>query len=57
VHISTTDALSLEPKGYDPDKDPVLQDWLAHLDMMYKTIDEVVNKVFDDITERVLREN
>lgn len=57
VHTSSIDVLSLEHEGYNPDKDPVLQDWLAHLDMLFKTIDEVVDKVFDGIAERVLKEN
>lgn len=53
LHISYTDALSPEPKEYNPDEDPLLQDWLAHLDMLYKTVDKVVDDVFNNVPERV----
>lgn len=47
------DALSPEPKEYNPDEDSLLQDWLAHLDMLYKTVDKVVDDVFNNVPERV----
>jgi hypothetical protein len=53
LHISYTDALSPEPKEYNPDEDSLLQDWLAHLDMLYKTVDKVVDDVFNNVPERV----
>lgn len=39
------------------ENDPTLKDWLAHLDMLYKTVDKVITKVFNDVAERVLKED
>jgi hypothetical protein len=49
--------LSPKPKEYNPDEDPILQDWLVHLDTMNKTVDEVVDEVFSNIVEIVLKED
>lgn len=56
-HFYYKDAISPKPKEYNPDEDPILQDWLVHLDMMNKIVDEVVDEVFSNIAEIVLKED
>lgn len=57
AHTFCIDALSPEHGEYNLNEDPILQDWLVQLDMLYKIVDEVVDEVFNNIDEKVLREN
>jgi hypothetical protein len=34
-----------------------MKDWLTHLEMLYKTIDKVITKVFNDTEKRNLKED
>jgi hypothetical protein len=52
VHFYYTDALSSEPEEYNLDEDPILQ---VHLDMLYKAVHEIVDEVFNNIVEKVLK--
>jgi hypothetical protein len=52
-----SNALLAELKEYNPDEDLLLRDWLKHLHMLYKIVDEVVDEVFYSITEKVLKED
>lgn len=47
IYSYQIDALPLKLEEYNPEDDPVLKDWLAQLNMMYKTLDEVVSGVFN----------
>lgn len=47
IYAYQIDALPLKPEEYNPEDDPVLKDLLAQLNMMYKTLDEVVSGVFN----------
>jgi hypothetical protein len=51
------DVLPPEPKEYITKDGLVLKEWLAHINIKNKTIDEVVLKFFNDITDEVLKEN
>lgn len=53
AHVSYADALSPEPEEYNP----ILKDWLTHLDMLYKKVDEFVDEIFNNIAKRVLKED
>jgi hypothetical protein len=57
AHTFCIDALSPEHEEYNLHEDPILQDWLVQLDMLYKIVDEVVDEVFNNIDEKMLREN
>jgi hypothetical protein len=52
----TTAELSPPPKPYDPLADPEMKESLDIISMVESIIDEVVNKLLNEVAENVLRE-
>jgi hypothetical protein len=59
LHINnfpTTAELSPPPELYDPLADPEMKESLDIISMTESIIDEVVNKLLNEVAEKVLRE-
>jgi hypothetical protein len=54
LHISAE--LSPPPEPYDPLADPEMKESLDTINMAESIVDEVVDKLLNEITEKVLRE-
>jgi hypothetical protein len=54
LHISAE--LSPPPEPYDPLADPEMKESLDTINMAESIVDEVVDKLLNELTEKVLRE-
>jgi hypothetical protein len=55
-NFPTIAELSPPPKPYDPPADPEMKEPLDIISMAESIIDEVVNKLLNEVAEKVLRE-
>jgi hypothetical protein len=55
-NFPTTAELSPPPEPYDPLADPEMKESLDIISMAESIIDEVVNKLLNEVAEKVLRE-
>jgi hypothetical protein len=53
----TTAELSPLPKPYDPEADPTMKQALETISNANETVDEVVNKLLNEATEKILKED
>jgi hypothetical protein len=56
-HIFITANLSPPPEPYNPEADPVMKEALDVMQIAYEVVDEVVNKLLHEATERILKED
>jgi hypothetical protein len=55
--FSTTAELSPLPEPYDPQTDPVMKEALDVMSVANSIIDEVVDKLLNETTEKILKED
>jgi hypothetical protein len=55
--LSTTAKLSLLPEPYDPQADPVMKEALDVMSVANSIVDEVVDRLLNEATEKILRED
>jgi hypothetical protein len=55
--LSTTAELSPLPEPYDPQADPVLKEALDVMSVTNSIIDEVVDRLLNEATEKILTED
>jgi hypothetical protein len=56
ICLPTSAELSLPPEPYDPLADPEMKESLDIISMAESIIDEVVNKLLNEVAEKVLKE-
>jgi hypothetical protein len=56
ICLPTSAELSLPPESYNPLADPEMKESLNIINMAESIIDEVVNKLLNEVAEKVLRE-
>jgi hypothetical protein len=56
INLPTSAELSPPPEPYDPLADPEMKEALDIISMTYSIIDEVVDKLLNEVAEKVLRE-
>jgi hypothetical protein len=55
--LSTTAKLSPLPEPYDPQADPVMKEALDVMSVANSIVDEVVDRLLNEVTEKILRED
>jgi hypothetical protein len=53
----TAAELSPPPEPYDPEADPAMKATLETIRIAEEAVDEVVNKLMNEATEKILKEN
>ena len=56
ICLPTSAELSPPPEPYDPLADPEMKESLDIINMAESIIDEVVNKLLNEVAEKILRE-
>jgi hypothetical protein len=56
-HIFITDDLSPPPEAYNPEADLVMKEALDVMQIANEVVDEVVDKLLHEATERILKED
>jgi hypothetical protein len=56
INLPTSAELSLPPESYDPLADLEMKEALDIISMADSIIDEVIDKLLNDVSEKVLRE-
>jgi hypothetical protein len=56
IYLPTSAELSPPPEPYDPLADPEMKEALEILSMSNSIIDEVIDKLLNEVAEKVLRE-
>jgi hypothetical protein len=55
--LSTTAELSPLPKPYDPQADPVMKEALDVMSVANSIVDEVVDRLLNEVAEKILKED
>jgi hypothetical protein len=55
--LSTTAELSLLPETYEPQADPVMKEALDVMSVANSIVDEVVDRLLNEATEKILKED
>jgi hypothetical protein len=55
--LFTTTELSLLPKPYDPQADPVMKEALDVMSVANSNVDEFVDRLLNEAAERILKED
>jgi hypothetical protein len=55
--LSTTAELSLLPKPYDPQADPVMKEALDVMSVTNSIVDEVVDRLLNEVVVKILKED
>jgi hypothetical protein len=55
--LFTTAELSLLPEPYDPQADPVMKEALSVVSVANSIIDEVIDRLLNEATEKILKED
>jgi hypothetical protein len=55
--LFTTTELSLLPEPYDPQADPVMKEALDVMSVANTIVDEVVDRLLNEATEKILKED
>jgi hypothetical protein len=57
THCFTTAELSPPPEPYDPEADPAMKAALETIRIAEQAVDEAVNKLLNEATEKILKED
>jgi hypothetical protein len=57
IDFSTVAKLSPPPEPFDPLADPEMKEALAIINMAESIVDEVVNKLLNEVAEKILKED
>jgi hypothetical protein len=55
--LFTTAELSPLPEPYDPQADPIMKETLDVMSVANSIVDEVVNRLLNEATEKILKED
>jgi hypothetical protein len=57
INFSTVAELSLPPESFDPLADPKTKEALEIINMAESIVDEVVNKLLNEVAKKILKED